>query len=155
MKVTAKINGNDELERKLLAMEPKVSKGIVRKAVRKAQNLTKAAMKQNANSMVGGEMGSNIAGAIKLKAAKKKRKEKGTFGIDVIIDPNKSELFVHRTDISQRYYIPAAIEYGHRLPGGSGKAVAAIPFMRIAASQTEKARVATLLNAIKQGIKNV
>jgi len=124
-----KITGLNELEQKLKKIEKIEAKKIIRKAVREAQKIDLAASKDNAKSMVGGEMGNKIASALKIKAVNKQRK--GSYALQVAIDPTQAEEFVHNTKGGTRYYIPTAIEYGHRKKGGG--TVPSIPFMLISA----------------------
>ncbi len=41
------------------------------------------------------------------------------------MDKNKNNRFVYHTKGGSRYYIPSAVEYGHRAPGGGGYVVLA------------------------------
>lgn len=143
-----KVKGLADLDKKLGNMEKKVAKKIVRSAVRKAQNITKKKAKANAQSMVGGEMGQKIAGALKVKSVNKQKK--GSYALQVAIDPTKADEFVHYTKDGKRYYIPTAVEYGHKKVGG-GK-VAPIGYMREASDATEKQRVNTMISEIKKGV---
>jgi len=108
-----------------------VAKKIVRQAVRAAWKPLLDRAKENALSMVGGEMGRLLARHMTLRAFR--RQKKGSYGVLVRIKPGIDE-FVHISTTGRRAYIPAAIEYGHAFPykGGKGSAknVAARPFMR-------------------------
>lgn len=145
-----KIKGLKELENTLKKMEKKTAKKAVRKGVRTAQKICLKAAKSNVQNMVGGEMGRKIAAALKVKAVRKQKK--GSYALQVAIDPNKAEQFKHKTEDGKTYYVPTAIEYGHRKVGG-GK-VSAIPYMRNAADKTEKARMKTLIKIIKKELSS-
>lgn len=142
-----KVKGLKELDKKLGNMEKKVAKKIVRTAVRKAQNITLKEAKGNVLSMVGGEMGKKIASALKVKAVRKQKK--GSYSLQVAIDPSKAEEFKYKTKKGITYYIPTAVEYGHK--GDSGT-VPAIPFMRKASDSTEKKRINKVISEIKKGV---
>jgi HK97 gp10 family phage protein len=142
------VKGLAKLEKKLAKMEKKVARAIVRKAVRKAQNICLRAAKQSAESMVGGEMGSKIAGALKVKSIKKQKK--GSYQLQVCIDPQKAEEFKHKTEEGETYYIPTAIEYGHKNRDGS--TTAPIAYMRQASDETAQKRIDIMISEIKKGV---
>ncbi len=142
------LEGFDNLERKLLKMEKSKAKNIVRKASRVAQRVTLKEAKANAVSMVGGEMGNKISGALQVKAAR--RQKPGEYRTNVEIDAKRADEFVHNTESGERYFIPTAIEYGHVTTNG-GK-VPPIPYMRTAAEKTNEARIKVMEKEIKKGI---
>ncbi len=144
-----KVKGLKELEKKLKRMEKKDAKKAVRKGVREAQKITQKVAKSNSQSMVGGEMGQKISGALKVKPINKQKK--GYYALQVGIDPNKSDEFVHITEDGTRYYIPTAIEYGHRKQGGG--TVPAIPFMKKASDETEQQRIKKMVQVIKKEVE--
>jgi len=139
-----RLDGAKELEKKLASLESKVSKKVVRKAVRMAQKPVLAKIKANALSMVGGEMGSLLAKNLKLKAGKQK---KGSYRICVQIR-EEVEAFVDNSAAGVQYYIPAAIEFGH-------DAAAAIPFMRSAHKSTKKTTENIFTHELKLGIDSI
>ena len=141
----AVLQGFDELERKLLRLERKTAKKVIRKAVRKAAKPSLAQSRQNARSMVGGEMGQLLSKNLHVRGFKKQRR--GQFGVATKIKPGIAE-FVHIGKDGTRYYIPAAIEYGHAN-------AAAIPFMRNAAITTKQKTTAILSKEIKTGIETL
>lgn len=145
----AEIEGLKELDRKLANMETKVAKKIVRKAVRNAQNIALKEARSNAQAMVGGDLGAKLALALKVKPVNKQKK--GSYALQVVIDPAKAEELKHTTKDGKTYYIPTAVEYGHRKAGGGQ--VPGIPFMRKASDATEKARVAEFVKELKKGIE--
>ena len=143
-----KLTGFDDLESKLVALEKKVAKGIVRKAVRGAQKMLLRQVKLNAVNMVGGELGRHLAKGFVTKAIYKQRK--GSYQLQVAIHPDKADDY--RGDGTTNAYLPYAIEYGHIARGGG--AVAAVPFVRAASDKTNEARIKFLQKAIKDGVNN-
>jgi len=157
--INVNVEGGKELERKLKALERKTAKKVVRKAVRKSLAPVLKAGKANAKTMIGGEMGPLIARHLALRAFKKQRR--GSYAMTCRIKTGKEGTpaeFVHITKEGKRYFIPAAIEYGHALPGRGGakhKDVAAIPFMRTA-SDAELPKAKNLMKVeLKKGIEAV
>lgn len=144
----AYLEGFENFEKKLKSLEKNVAKKVVRSAVRKAQKTTLQRTKQNASSMVGGEMGQKITDALVVKAIRKQKS--GSYSLQVCIDPAKASEFKHITKDGTEYYIPTAIEYGHKKEGGT---VPAIPFMKEASDTTEQIRIDTMKNEIKKGIE--
>lgn len=140
-----KLQGFDGLEKTLLGLERKVGKKIVRSATRKAAKPALTQARQNARSMVGGNMGALISKNIQVRGFKKQKK--GRFGVTVKLKPDIAE-FIHVGADGTRYYIPAAIEYGHAN-------AMAIPFMRRASDTTKQKRVAILSKELKTGILNL
>lgn len=141
--VTMTLEGGKELEAKLRRLEMKVAKKIAKDAVRASAKTVLTPAKANAQSMVGGKMGSLISRSLQLRVGKAKRR--GQFFIRVQHNPkfnyalvsyargSSSSLATGRTT-GKRHYIPNAIEYGHAFPGqaGGAKSVAAIPYLRSA-----------------------
>lgn len=122
------IDGGAELDRMLKGLGGKAGKAIVRKAVTAGGNIVKAAVEQNAPSMVGGEMGRLIGRNIQVRAYRRQRS--GSYARFLSIKANVPE-FDHVTASGTRHYIPADIEFGH-------DDVAPIPFMRRSAESTKK-----------------
>lgn len=137
------VQGDKELERKLLGLELKVAKKVVRKAGRKALRPTLSSTKQNARTMVGGEMGTLLAASLILRAFRKQRR--GSYGLNVRLKTAIQE-FIHIAKDGTQYYIPAAIEYGH-------DSAAAIPFMRAALETNKEKTVMIMGREIWKGIK--
>lgn len=150
--ISIQLEGGKELEAKLKTLETKVSRKIVRKAVRAAQKPVITVAKSNALSMVGGNMGGLIAANIILRAVKKQRR--GSYGMSLRLK-SKSEgapaEFVHVSKTGRPTYIPAAIEYGH----GSNKEQCARPFMRSAADSTRTKVISILVQQLKAGIEKI
>ena len=124
----------------MLQLETKASKKIIRKAVRDTAKVVQKEMKTNAKSIVGGMMGRLIARHIKVRAQKKQKR--GSFGVNVWIDPKANDEFVHITKDGRRHYIPTAIEWGH----GQAKEIS---FMRRAWDKTKNNLLKFLLQRIK------
>jgi len=135
--ISIKLEGVENLDRKLRRIELNSAKKIVRKGVRTGAKVIQMAEKQNAESVVGGDMGSLLAKHTIIKAAK--RQMRGSFGVSVMLRPNVEE-FVHTTADGQKHYIPNAIEYGHAAPGDAGgeKTVPAMSFVRKAQDENKQ-----------------
>ena len=132
--------GFSELEKKLTMMLPATAKKVVRRAVRKGAKPVQKAARENASSMVGGEMGTLLKKHLIVRAFKKQRRRQ--FGVQVRLRPDVAE-FIDISKEGKRNYIPSAIEFGHVGPGGF---VGAIPFMRNA-SDTQLANAAAIIKA--------
>lgn len=153
------LEGGKETERKLKALERKVAKKIVRKGVREGLKPTHKAAKSNAKSMVGGEMGALLKKNIILRRFKKQRR--GSYAMAVRIKSESEgapQEFVHKTKDGERYYIPAAIEFGHAAPGRGGgknppKDMPAIPFMRNASDANLKKGVGIFSQVVGKEIE--
>lgn len=130
MKFVLKIEGAKEFEENLKTLGDRVAKKVVRKGVREGLRPMLAAEKNNALSMVGGRMGRQIAGALQIRAPK--RQKRGAYTLNVQLKSGIEE-FVHTAKSGKKFYIPAAIEYGH-LTGDTY--VPGIPFGRSAAEAT-------------------
>jgi len=137
--VSIGIEGDKRLQRKLAALERRDKTKIVKKGLREASKILRDAARQNARSMVGGQMGSLLARTLKYYMLRMRRRD--LYGMQVRHKADVPEL-VDTTKDDQKYYIPAAIEYGHALPGygGSGrKDVGPIPYVRRAYDEKEDA----------------
>ncbi len=141
--MTVRLEGFEGLEKKLLRLERKIAKKVIRKAVRKAAKPALMQARQNARSMIGGTMGQLLSKSLQIRAFR--RQKKGGFGVTMRIKADIPE-FIHVGVDGTRYYIPAAIEYGH-------DNAAAIPFMRNAAITTKQKSTAILSKEIKTGIE--
>lgn len=129
--VMTNLEGGKELDAKLLKIERKTAKKIVKTAVRASTKPPLQAVRGNARGMIGGTIGSLIAKNTKALVFKFQRR--GSWGMQVGIKPDVPE-FVETSAEGRKNYIPAAIEYGH-------DEAAAIPFIRNAWDATrEKAR---------------
>jgi hypothetical protein len=159
MSVTFQTEGFKRFDKKLLDMDRKIAKKVVRQSVRASQKIILGQVRSNASSMVGGTMGNLISKLTTIRAPKKQRK--GSYMLIVRQRPDSSEFIYYTKSIvggraaGTRYYIPAAIEYGHGFPGRSGtKDVAPIPFTRIAFEQKKNAAIrqfnTSVINAINR-----
>jgi len=150
--ISIQLENGPELQRQLDKLEKKVAKKIIRKAVRAGQKPVLAKAKENAWNMVGGMMGRLIAKNTAIRIPKKKRR--GGYTLSVRQKPGIPE-FIHNTKNGVRYYIPAAIEFGHAAPGdkGGAKHVAAVPFMRDAAKLQKSQSEIIVKREILQGIR--
>lgn len=151
--------GVKEVEAKLVGLERKVAKKLVRTALRAAAKPIQLAAKSNAIGVVGGKMGGLLAGNLQVRAFKKQRP--GQYGLYVGLKPDVDEFVSRGQGYGElrtkevrslggqfsRAYIPNAIEYGHAFPGRGGKNapkdVPAMPYMRPAmdSKKDESARV--------------
>ena len=165
---TMELTGFDEFDKKLSKLEQKVAKKIVKTATRNAIKLVLKVAKSNANRMVGGNMGRLIGKHTKIKVFKHQRR--GSYGMRVGLATDVVEFAglrqgsrtnvsfkrgkgtgstkIHRTIGKSigRWYIPAALEFGH----GNAKP---IPFMRSAYIKTRSAMIRKLGRELKQGIE--
>lgn len=110
------ITGMKELERKFKELDAKVAKKIVRKSVRAGAKVAQRKAKENARTMVGGNMGRLIAKYLKLLVWRRQRP--GAYGMGLTISEKGNDVFVVTSKDGRRNYIPHAIEFGHALPGG-------------------------------------
>ena len=153
MDYSINVTGAKELEAALGGFERKVSQKVVGKALRTGANIIKDKQRSNAPAMVGGDMGGQLAKAIKVKAGKPRRY---SHLFRVWIDPKTEGLVVTSKD-GTRNYIPAAIEYGHAAPDDAKgtKVVAAIPFMRDGYDSKKNLSKRAVEIALKLGIERV
>jgi HK97 gp10 family phage protein len=105
-----KIEGIVELERMMKRLG-KVPQTVVTKAARAGANIAYKAARANAPVDRG-----DLKGGIKLKP--ERRTVLGKKVYDVIMDPEKNDLFVKYTKDGIRYYYPASQEYGYRTVNG-------------------------------------
>jgi hypothetical protein len=146
--ISVQIEGAKELENKLLQLETKVGRKIVRSALRKAQKSLIPTIKGYLSTISkGGGTAQRIVAALTVRAAKKN--PRGSYAINVQLKPDV-ELFRISKD-GKRSFIPAAIEYGH----GHDKEGAARPYMRPAADSTEKSRVSQFTREVAAGIAKI
>lgn len=148
MQIAVDIKGLRELLNKMDTLPIKTAKSIIRKGCRRGAAVIRDQQKKNARSMIGGEMGQLIARHTSIMTPKQRRK--GQYMLCVWL--TKSLKFIHRRrSDGTRYYIPAAIEYGHGAPGEGGKGfktVPAIPFARNAADEKKERAFAVTVSYI-------
>jgi hypothetical protein len=164
VRIAMQTKGFEIFDAQLQALETKVAKGIVRKAVRGGAKPTLKQVKINAKTMVGGEMGGLLARHAKIIVFGHQRK--GSYGVQIGMKPNVPEFEYwargSRTianfseGIGRRKktygktigksYIPAAIEYGH----GNARP---IPFIRSAWARTKNRDVKEMRRILKYEIE--
>lgn len=122
----------EQVLRNLKRFEYKFQSKAARPAIRSALKLARASARQKMMSIVGGRMGGLMAKSLKLKVPKKRKR----YVIRNMLTMQVQDDFIHMTGripgriTSIRYFIPAAIEYGHAAPYdgvlamGSGKKTA-------------------------------
>lgn len=147
-----KVEGAEQLEKKLLSLERKAAKKIVRVGVRKGGNIVNKKARLNSKSMVGGEMGRLLARHIILR--KYKRQRRSQFAMFVAMRAGVSA-FVYKAKKWSKYsdmqtYIPMAIEAGHIT--GKGRPVPAIPFMRNAYQTVGRTAQQVMLREIQSSV---
>lgn len=104
------IQGDAELLKAIEELPPKVTKKFAREAVQESIPIIVKQVRSNARTMVGGELGRQMAEAYipdKMRSMRDAAGAKGHF------DPASNSLFVHITKAGNRQYIPNAVEYGH------------------------------------------
>lgn len=136
------LTGGKELNAKLLRLENKVGKKVVKTAVRASTKPMLNTGKSNARSMIGGTMGALIAKNFKALVFKFQRP--GSWGMQVGMKPDVPELEEYSAD-GRKNYIPAALEYGH-------DNAAAVPFIRNAWDATVKKAKTIIGRELKKGI---
>jgi hypothetical protein len=143
--IEMKLEGGRELEAKLLNIERKMGKKIVRQAVREGGKEILTAAKSNARGIVGGRMGAVIAKALQVRAMKKQRQ--GQYAVQVRHSEKYNDELVDTTKDGRRHYVPNAIEYGHAAPGDArgAKTVPARPYLR-PAFDSRKGRATKLVH---------
>ena len=153
IQIEARLEGAKELERRLLALERKTARKIVRSAGTAGANIILRQAKANATSMVGGNMGRIMKAALQSRAARKQKRGSYRRIIQFKADP----ALKHRTKEGKEHYIPFAIEYGHAAPGDAGgaKIVSPIPFLRSAFDQVRRKVEQIVEEKIKAGIERV
>jgi HK97 gp10 family phage protein len=148
------LEGFDGLDKKLLGLERKVAKKIVRTATRAGAKVVLKQVKSNAKTMVGGNMGALLAKFAKVIVFKHQRK--GSYGVQIGMKPNvpqfdyypvgSSSSLTSRKTTGKKSYIPAAIEYGH-------DEARPIPYIRSAFQATKASQIKVLGQQLKEGIE--
>lgn len=146
MKVSVVIEGAQELQTMLETLESKLARKVIRQGVRDGQRATLDAVRANARSMVGGQMGELLARHAKIRAPR--RQHRGAYTLHVQFDRDVPE-FIHNSRAGKRSYIPAAIEYGH-ITGGTY--VMPIPFGRTACGATQEEVIRRFTAKLKAGL---
>ena len=165
------IQGVKEVMSILSALEKKEAGKIARTATRQAnKEITLPALKASAlriSRVDGGGMGAKISNAMKVRAMTKLNR--GSYGSKCLIE--ETEDFIYYTKGSafdlqtkklikgsgKRYFIPAAIEYGHAFPGRGGgrnapKDVKPQPFLRPVYESNRLKIAQRTLDLLREGI---
>jgi len=153
MEVTFEIEGLSVLDQKLKQMETAIAKRIARRALIAGAKIVQRKTMSSALQIVGGMMSYEIWNSIIIKTLRMGRTS--VYRVGVMIDPKANDTFVYltkRKNPGKRYYIPAAIEFGHKTPKSRRK-VAEIPFMRKAAEATMSLAAAAIAATLKTEIE--
>ena len=137
------VKGFDKFDRQLRNLDNKVAKKIVKTATRAAAKNTLTAVKANARSMIGGDMGQLIAKWAKIIVFKHQRR--GSWGVQIGMKAGVPE-FVDYSKVGKRNYIPSALEFGH----GNARP---IPYIRNAWEKTKRQDVIIMGRELKKGIE--
>lgn len=154
--ITMELKGIRGVERKLRELAPNVRKKVVRQAVRAGGNIILPKAKENARGMpdwAGGSLGSAMASALAVRAVKRQRS--GSYAMTVGYRPNVGE-FIYMTADGVRYYVPAAVEFGHAKPGSGGtqrKDVPPRPIIRNAFDARKERAVKEIERRLARGIE--
>ena len=148
--ITMKIDGAKEIEKMLDRLGTKVGKKVVKSALKTAAKAPLQQAKSNAKALASGKSKKGISKLIAkfLKARMMSKMRKGNFGVAVEVSAKGNDYFVGYTSEGKRYYIPAAIEYGH-------DNVAPRSFMRNAWDVTKSKAFAIATNHMRKGIERV
>lgn len=158
------LEGGKELQAALDRLEKKAGDKIVKPAVRDSQNILLPRARAAARSVVGGDMGKRIAKALRVRLGK--RKIKGSFMYQLSLKPDPEFISKSKSKFNMikkgkdkgkiepvRYYIPAAILYGHISP--SGKFVQPMDFLRGPDLITRQQRIDNFSSKVAAGIENL
>lgn len=160
IKIDMQMIGGDQLLNRLSALDTKTHNKIVRQAVREAGRPVLRAAKANAKSMVGGQMGKELARHMVLRK-QKKRLPRFVFAMNILfrirsmVDPllyyplRRARVRKSGKKVLPKSFLPAAIEYGH----GANKEKASIPFIRTAFKQTKTEAYKIMERALKRDIE--
>ena len=152
--VTLQTTGLELLDAKLMRLETKVAKKIVKDATRAGAKVTLKQVKSNAKSMVGGNMGNLLAKHAKIIVFKHQRR--GSWGVQIGMKSGVPEFdywpvgssssLSGRRATGKKSYIPSAIEYGH-------DNARPIPFIRSAWAATKNRATKVMARELRQGIE--
>lgn len=152
--VSLTTTGFELFDKKLIALEFKVAKKIVKDATRTAAKNTLKKVKSNAKTMVGGNMGGLLAKHAKIIVFKHQRK--GSWGVQIGMKSGVPEFDYYpvgassdlrgRKTTGKKSYIPAAIEYGH-------DNARPIPYIRQAWASTKQQDIQIMGRKLKEGIE--
>lgn len=166
-----KIEGISDIERAFKTLSGEMRQKIAQEAVAAAAPILVHKISENANSMVGGEMGGLIA---QSATAVKMRNMSDAVGMKVQLKPD--DRFIHVTKSGNRYFIPFAIEYGHyiarrgqgkmqyvgsygklarSIERAGGQKTSPVPYMRKAADEVETEVQSVITEVIENGIERL
>jgi len=136
------VQGAAELERKLLTLERKIARKVVRQALRKGAKIVQGATKIGAPVKTG-----RMRKSIMIRKPRG-RDRPGTYSLAVLFDTARYPGLIKYSRAGKRYFYPAAVEYGH----GD---VAGHPFVRPAFESREAEARSLILSDIAAGIERV
>ena len=140
--ITIELQGVEELRRKLLSLEPRIAKKVLRKALRAGAKIIHARAKQNIPTGGSGV----LARSIKVRAMKRTRKQRIGVAVETREGWYKGEAFYG-----------AFVEFGHkqgsRKLGDARKQIEGKHYIEKAADQTKDAVTALLSVSIGAGIE--
>jgi hypothetical protein len=165
--ISVQYSGIEEIRKMIVGLEQKEIAKIARQTTREIQKTVMLpAYKKYAKIMVGGKMGALIAENLIVRAMTKMKR--GNYGYKVALPEDLGVFFTEGSsfDINtkkqlsgKRYYIPAAIEYGHAFPGRGGKKnspkdVPASPFAKTAYEANSESIIKQTIDLLKVNIFN-
>lgn len=135
--IQANVTGHKEIKAKLDELG-KIGTKALKHATRQTQNIALRQARQNAKTMVGGDLGAKLSKDLKVTRITKNR---GSYVKEEIYVKDKPE-YIHVSATGNRSYIPWAVEYGHAAPNDPKglKIVKPIPFIRNAHESTRRKR---------------
>jgi hypothetical protein len=156
------LSGGKEIDYALSQMGDEIAKKVVDKELKRSQKIAATEAKIRARSIVGGNMGNSIANALQIRAGKRRMKGSYIISVSLKADPafvslSKSKFTTVKRGMNKgkiervRYYIPAAIEYGHTAPNGTF--VQPRSYLRSADVSTRQARIDSFETKTKQDIE--
>ena len=173
MQFGMKIDNVKQLETKLKNLEKKVAKKIITKALKestkiiqrtakanimfmlaKAKMTIKGNLKKGEKQRLKSSMAGKMAKALVVRTGKAKR---GIYLVEALYDKKYNDDFVYVSKDGKRSYIPAAIEYGHKLVAWghrTGKKVAPVPVMRNAWDTKKGEAEIHAMKMIRDGTEN-
>jgi hypothetical protein len=138
--ISMQIINAQAVQNALNKFEKKISKKIVRDAVRAGSKPLLTDVKSNAKSLTSTQIkgikksariGSIIARSLHLKVIKasvlRRKYGRDAWGQTIVPKKGSNDLFASISKAGKRYYIPAAIEYGHAFPGRGGSGAKDVP----------------------------
>ena len=158
MKISAEIEGIEKLKKNFVVIDQGI-KNVLGKATKAGADV----IRDDAKKRIHNINGDLERGVVSVSTWDKKASK--AFA-QVGMDKGMNNKFVVTSKVGSRYYIPSAVEYGHRAPGAmmsiettkkgkrkkSKKQIKAYPFMR-PAMKTKRSDVAKIIeNHVRQAI---